>query len=111
MAHTACSGFEPQPKLFRATKIDAPLKRGAFREKSVLGFPSAIQRQSKNSCGPNPVREMDLRNCFGMIWSVSTLARSRVATIPLCDLKDFIDYPRLFCENFLGSCHLRDFIF
>ena len=28
-AHTACSREEPQPKLARATRIDAPLKRGS----------------------------------------------------------------------------------
>jgi hypothetical protein len=30
------------------------------------------------------VRSMRFRNCFGIIWSVSTLARSSVATTPVC---------------------------
>ena len=33
---------------------------------------------------------MRLRNCLGMIWSVSTFARSIVTTRPVCFVKGFI---------------------
>src|SRR6266545_3837532 len=46
------------------------------------GRPSSRKRQASKRFGPNPVRLIDLRNCFGMIWSVSTLARSSGATSP-----------------------------
>src|SRR4029077_9189355 len=35
---------------------------------------------------PNPWRVSAFRNCFGTIWSVSTLTRSSGATIPVCVL-------------------------
>src|SRR6266545_119249 len=44
------------------------------------GRPSSRKRQASKRFGPNPERRIDFRNCFGMIWSVSTLARSRGAT-------------------------------
>src|SRR5690606_7278479 len=43
-----------------------------------------------NRFGPKPVRLMDFRNCLGMIWSVSTLARSSGQTRPVCWVKAFI---------------------
>src|SRR5215472_14835505 len=33
---------------------------------------------------PKPSRVSAFRNCFGTIWSVSTLTRSSGATIPVC---------------------------
>ena len=44
--------------------------------------PSSSKRQSKKRNSPKPVRSMRFRNCLGMIWSVSTLARSSGATTP-----------------------------
>src|SRR3990170_2311617 len=49
----------------------------------LSGWPSSRYRQASNRLGPNPERLIDLRNCFGMIASVSTLARSSGATRPL----------------------------
>src|SRR5438132_6956004 len=40
-------------------------------------------RQSANRPSAKPVRLIEARYCFGMIWSVSTLARSSGATMPL----------------------------
>ena len=53
---------------------------------SGFGTPSSKYRQSKNANSPNPVRSMRLRNCFGIIWSVSTLTRFRGATNPVSDV-------------------------
>src|SRR3954471_18653161 len=39
-------------------------------------------RQAANNASAKPVRLIDLRCSFGMIWSVSTLARSSGATNP-----------------------------
>src|SRR5574344_2093507 len=36
---------------------------------------------------------MDFRNCLGMIWSVSTLARSSGQTRPVCWVKAFMAGP------------------
>src|SRR3990167_5869535 len=36
---------------------------------------------------------MDFKNCFGIIWSVSTLARSSVTISPRCVLKGFMSFP------------------
>src|ERR1700744_2712477 len=41
-----------------------------------------MRRQSKKRKSPYPVRSIRLRNCLGMIWSVSTSARSRWLTPP-----------------------------
>jgi hypothetical protein len=40
-AHGACSRDEPHPKFLRATRIDAPWKRGWFRTKSGFGLRSS----------------------------------------------------------------------
>ena len=69
-AHGACSRLEPQPKLRPATRIGAPAYSGRSS-----GKPSS-PRQSQNRNSPKPVRSMRFRNCLGMIWSVSTSARS-----------------------------------
>src|SRR5208282_4011236 len=82
-AHTACSRELPQPKFLRATRIDAPWKRDLFSAKSLFSVPSGFSFQSTNSPLPIPARTTALRNCLGMIWSVSTLARSSGATIPV----------------------------
>src|SRR5690606_11249627 len=38
--------------------------------------------QASNGFGPKPLRRIDFRNCFGMIASVSTFARSSGAAMP-----------------------------
>src|SRR5215204_6778686 len=43
--------------------------------------PSSLS-QSGNRNSPKPVRSTRLRNCLGMIWSVSTSARSSTLTPP-----------------------------
>src|SRR2546421_2775071 len=62
--------------------MEAPRYPGAFSSKSGLGVPSSRKRQSKKRNSPNPVRSTRLRNCLGMIWSVSTSSRSRALTPP-----------------------------
>jgi hypothetical protein len=52
------------------------------RELSMPGSPRSRYRHSSNRFGPKPVRFTDFRNCFGMMASVSTLARSSGATSP-----------------------------
>src|SRR5713101_103449 len=74
-AQGACSREEPPPKFEPATRIEAPCAAGRFSSKAGSGEPSGRKRQSKNRNSPNPVRSTRLRNCFGMIWSVSTLTR------------------------------------
>src|SRR6516164_7160387 len=44
---------------------------------------------------PKPSRVSAFKNCFGTIWSVSTLTRSMGATRPVCLEKGFISHPRL----------------
>src|SRR5688572_31550749 len=75
-AQGACSREEPQPKFLRARRIVAPLKRG------WLSTNSRSLRHSANRPWPKPVRLIEARYCFGMIWSVSTLARSSGTTRP-----------------------------
>jgi hypothetical protein len=41
----------------------------------------AARKENRNS--PYPARSMRFRNCFGMIWSVSTSGRSSTATVPV----------------------------
>src|SRR5262249_9387475 len=67
-----CSRLEPQPKLRPATRI------------SLTGrFQSGSLAQSKKRNSPKPVRSTRLRNCLGMIWSVSTSSRLRTGTGPV----------------------------
>src|SRR5438067_6672911 len=75
-AQVACSREDPHPKLAPATSTEAPATAGRFSSKS------GAWRQSKNRNGPYPVRSILFRNCLGMIWSVSTSARSRGAIRP-----------------------------
>src|SRR5216684_3845649 len=82
-AHGACSRDEPEPKLRPETRMLAPWYWGLFSTKSGLGEPSGSVRQSKNRPASKPVRAMLLRNCLGMIWSVSTSTRSSGATRPV----------------------------
>src|SRR5687768_16078534 len=49
----------------------------------IPGSPWSRSPHSSNRFCPKPDRLMDFRNCFGMMASVSTLARSRGATTPL----------------------------
>src|SRR5262249_13463021 len=60
---------------------------GLLSTKSGTGLPSGVKRQSKNSPASKPVRLMLLRNCLGMIWSVSTSTRSSGATRPEWEVK------------------------
>ena len=91
-AHTACSRLDPQPKFSRLRRIEAPAYFGMLSEKSGFGWRVALgaassngsrYRSASNRLGPKPVRLIDLRNCFGIIRSVSTLARSNGTTSPL----------------------------
>src|SRR6202165_4485781 len=66
--------------------------------KSSFFVPCGVYRQSLKRKSPKPVRSIRLRNCLGMIWSVSTLARSRGATSPRCTLNDFIAQPSSWLE-------------
>src|SRR6266581_2283569 len=75
-AHTACSREDPQPKFGPVNRIVAPCAAGRLSSKSGLA------RQSKKRLAANPVRSTPFRNCFGTIWSVSTLARGNAATLP-----------------------------
>mmetsp|Transcript_1486 Transcript_1486/g.6500 ORF Transcript_1486/g.6500 Transcript_1486/m.6500 type:complete len:301 (-) Transcript_1486:1289-2191(-) len=84
MAHGACSRLEPQPKLSPATRI-FELRYGSwFSTKSGRSAPSFSEskRSSKKAETPRPVRLMVLRNCFGMIMSVSTFWMSSLAAMP-----------------------------
>src|SRR5512143_364651 len=47
------------------------------------GSPWSVNRHASNRLAPKPVRRIDFRNCFGMMASVSTFARSSGATIPV----------------------------
>src|SRR6185295_5858370 len=47
------------------------------------GSPTSRKRQASKRFSPKPVFLMDFRNCFGMIASVSTFARSRGTTRPV----------------------------
>src|SRR2546423_11230967 len=75
-AQTACSREDPHPKFGPVTRIVAPRASGRLSS----NFGSA--RQSKNRLAPNPVRSTPLRNCFGMIWSVSTSRRGNAVAFP-----------------------------
>src|SRR5579859_5741535 len=83
-AQGACSRDEPEPKLRPEISTLAPAYRGWFSTKSGFGEPSGSTRQSKKRPFSKPVRAMLLRNCLGMIWSVSTSTRSSGATRPVC---------------------------
>src|SRR5262252_1936844 len=82
-AHGACSREDPEPKLRPLTRTLAAWCSGLFSTKSGFGDPSGRNRQSKNRPASKPVRAMLLRNCLGMIWSVSTSTRSSGATRPV----------------------------
>ena len=88
-AHGACSREEPQPKFLRASRIvRALVARLVEHEVRVSGVacPCPARRvevaPGVEQVRPKPVRLIDFRNCFGMIASVSTLARSSGATRP-----------------------------
>src|SRR5688572_31675407 len=88
-AQGACSREEPQPKFLRARRIVAPLKRG------WLSTNSRSLRHSAKRPSPKPVRLIEARYCFGMIWSVSTFARSSGTTTPFRTVNFTIfQYPR-----------------
>src|SRR5258708_8681676 len=75
-AHGACSREEPQPKFLRPSRIVASLKRGWFSTNC------GSLRHSANRPWAKPVRLIEARYCFGMIWSVSTFALSSSITRP-----------------------------
>ena len=77
MAHGACSRLDPLPK-FGAGEQDRGARRSAGRSCTKPGS----LRHSSNRNGPNPVRSIRLRYCAGMIWSVSTSARSIGSAVP-----------------------------
>ena len=76
IAHGACSRLDPDPKFGPVIRIDAPAYRGSFNTKS------GSLRHSSNRNGPKPVRSIRFRYCAGMIWSVSTSARSNGTAVP-----------------------------
>src|SRR3954463_4522738 len=78
-AQGACSRDEPHPKL-------RPVARIGFAGRSQSSF----SRQSKKRNSPKPVRSTRLRNCLGMIWSVSTSSRLRTETGPVIVSMAFI---------------------
>ncbi len=80
--HGACSREDPEPKLGPVTSTEAEAYSGLFRTKVGSRFPSAVRRQSQNRNSPYPVRSIRLRNCLGMIWSVSMFARGKGAMVP-----------------------------
>ncbi len=88
-AHGACSRDDPDPKFGPLTSTVAPRHSGRLSTKSGTGSPSASSAQSWNRNGPNPVRSMRLRNCLGMIWSVSTLARGSGTMVPVTTVTGF----------------------
>ena len=76
--HGACSREEPEPK-FAPGGEDRRVAELRPHQREV----GILRRQSWNRNSPKPVRSIRFRNCFGMIWSVSTLARSSAATAPV----------------------------
>src|SRR5579859_371961 len=89
-AQGACSRDEPEPKLRPEISTLAPAYRGWFSTKSGFGEPSGSTRQSKKRPFSKPVRAMLLRNCLGMIWSVSTSTRSSGEARPVWRVKGSI---------------------
>mmetsp|Transcript_63643 Transcript_63643/g.164251 ORF Transcript_63643/g.164251 Transcript_63643/m.164251 type:complete len:204 (+) Transcript_63643:518-1129(+) len=83
IAHGACSREEPQPKLSPQTMILAWRYASRFSTNSGSSEPSILYRIGKKALLPRPVRLIVLRNCFGMIMSVSTFCMSKGATVPL----------------------------
>jgi len=72
-AHTACSRDDPQPKFFAAIRMLAPLCRGlvpAQMTRPCFRLVGAASR--RKGILQIRLRSTRLRNCFGMIWSVST---------------------------------------
>src|SRR5216110_489354 len=86
-AQTACSREDPHPKFGPVTRIVAPCASGRLSSKS------GSARQSKKRLAPNPVRSTPLRNCFGMIWSVSTSRRGNAVAFPRWRTKGVTDSP------------------
>ncbi len=75
-AHGACSRDEPQPKLWAATKICAPLYAGLLSTKSGFSEPSSLYRRSLKRFLPKPVFFIVFKNRAGIIRSVSQLTIS-----------------------------------
>ena len=69
----------PRARARGSTAAEVPPRH----EDLVRGRSQSGPAQSKNRYWPKPVRSMRLRNCLGMIWSVSTSSRSRTATRPV----------------------------
>mmetsp|Transcript_1696 Transcript_1696/g.4479 ORF Transcript_1696/g.4479 Transcript_1696/m.4479 type:complete len:431 (+) Transcript_1696:272-1564(+) len=86
-AQGACSRLEPQPKLSRATRMEAERKAGWLRTKEGISAPSEVKRISSKRFLPRPVRLIVLRNCLGMSMSVSTFAMGSGATTPSTQVK------------------------
>ena len=122
-AHGACSLLEPQPKFPLVRSIVASRYLSMFSTKSRLigrsvqsipGSPRSRYRQVSKRYFPKPVFSTDLRNCLGMIASVSTSALSRGATTPLCFKKfsmGLMVVPLSYIDEFSGHsrrrCHDR----
>ena len=80
-AQGACSLEEPHPKFFPAIKIFDLLNGVLFKTKSLISLPLSSYLISKNKFLPNPVLLIVLRNCLGIIISVSILTIGKYAGI------------------------------
>ena len=81
-AHGACSLEEPHPKLFSPIRIFELVYGSTFKTKSLIGSCVCLSYLiSKNRLTPSPVLLIVLRNCFGIIMSVSTLTIGKYAGI------------------------------
>src|ERR1700761_6576139 len=83
-AHGACSREDPQPKFGPLhTNVFACLYGSLFRTKLEFSCPVfGSYRHAWKRALPSPDRLIVLRNCFGMIASVSTFAISIGAAMP-----------------------------
>lgn len=79
----ACSRLEPQPKFGPTTRKFAPSQAGWFKTNCGSGAPDSRNRRSKKTPLSRPARSMPLRNCLGMITSVSMFDARRGAAFPV----------------------------
>ena len=82
-AQGACSRDDPQPKFSPATRMTEWRQAGLLSTKSGFSEPSSFKRMSRNRPRASPVRSTVLRNCLGMIMSVSTLIMGKGAATPV----------------------------
>ncbi len=92
---TACSRLDPQPKFGPTTRKRASRQPARLSTKSGRSPPDGSKRKPWNVPSASPLRSTPLRNCLGMITSVSILADGSGAAIPVT------------IENGCMSQHLR----